>query len=71
MTIQELRKRRGLTQGQLAEVLGISRVTIARYETGERTPSLHTIRKLADILQVTPGEVVDGLLERTAKPARI
>lgn len=68
MTIQELRKRRGLTQGQLAEALGTTRVTIARYETGERTPRLQTIEKLAAILQVTPGEVAASLLQRNEQP---
>jgi transcriptional regulator with XRE-family HTH domain len=36
--LRTAREERGLTQGQLAEVLGVDRVTIARWECGMRTP---------------------------------
>ena len=56
--MQELKKYRlkaGLTQEQLAEKSGISRVTIANIERGSQTfvKSL-TIIKLADALKVDP-----------------
>lgn len=38
--IRELRKERGLSQGRLAEELGVSRQTINAIETGRYTPSL-------------------------------
>jgi len=38
--IRELRAAKGLSQGQLAEALGVSRQTINSIETGRYTPSL-------------------------------
>ena len=36
--IQRIRKERGYTADQLAEMLGISAVSLRKYEYGERTP---------------------------------
>ena len=33
-----LRQRAGLSQEQVAEVLGVNRVAVSRYESGQRTP---------------------------------
>jgi putative transcriptional regulator len=38
--IRELRAGKGLSQGQLAEAMGVSRQTINSIETGRYTPSL-------------------------------
>jgi len=38
--VRILREQRGLSQGQLAEVLGVSRQTINAIETGRYLPSL-------------------------------
>jgi len=37
-TIRSLRQSRGLTQGQLAELLGVSRVTVSDWERGRASP---------------------------------
>ena len=42
------RKNSGITQDQLADWTGISQGNISRIETGEANPSLKTLRKLAD-----------------------
>ncbi|MEM8850995.1 MAG: helix-turn-helix transcriptional regulator [Pseudomonadota bacterium] len=49
---------RGLTQQQLADASGVSRVQIAEIETGRKTGSVATLRKLADALRVTMDELV-------------
>lgn len=36
--IKAWREARGLTQAQLAELIGVHRVTLARWETGTRIP---------------------------------
>ena len=38
--IRVLRKQKGLTQIQLAEILSVSKGTVAMWETGSRTPRL-------------------------------
>lgn len=44
-----LRKRLGLTQKQLAEVAGISRISIARCELGISFPSQSSMKKIIDL----------------------
>ena len=51
--LKNLRKRRGLTQGELANALYISKSTICMYELGEREPDMETIIKIAKYLNVT------------------
>jgi transcriptional regulator with XRE-family HTH domain len=53
----ELRRRRYLSQAELAEKSGVAKNTIHRLETGDATPQLRTIRKLAEALGVTPDEL--------------
>ena len=48
--IKILRKRRDLTQIELAEQLGISRATVSNYETGRRAPHIHELRRISEWL---------------------
>lgn len=50
--IRILRKTRGLTQQQLADLLGVQRATISNYEIGRRSPHIKELERLADILGV-------------------
>lgn len=50
--IKLLRKSKGLTQEQLAEGIGLSRGTIAGYETGRRIPRFPELQKIADFFGV-------------------
>lgn len=50
--IRILRKTRGLTQQQLADLMGVQRATISNYEIGRRSPHMKDLEKLADILGV-------------------
>lgn len=51
--LRHLRRMRDLTQEQLAKLSGVSRINIARYESGKITPSLLNAQKLAIALGVT------------------
>jgi putative transcriptional regulator len=55
--IKAARKRAGLTQQQLADRVGVGRVSIARVETGTREPSM----KLAFAIAHALGESVETL----------
>lgn len=46
--LKYFRKREGLTQGELAQKLGVSTSRISMYETGEREPDFETEEKIAD-----------------------
>jgi transcriptional regulator with XRE-family HTH domain len=43
------RRQAGLSQGQFAERIGMSRMTLSRIEHGHRLPYLDTILKLARV----------------------
>jgi transcriptional regulator with XRE-family HTH domain len=55
-----LRKKRGLSQAQLAEIVGVEQPTIQRWERGTRMPDLESLDLLAKALGVTPGTLLDG-----------
>ena len=62
--IKRCRKKNGLTQTELAEKIGISPMTIRRWEWGERNPDIALMPKLADALN-TSIEYLMGLHEDT------
>lgn len=53
LRIQELRKKKGWTQSDLAKRLGISKQAIYRYESNIRTPTLPIVINLAKKLDVS------------------
>jgi transcriptional regulator with XRE-family HTH domain len=58
--LREIRKQRGLSQEQLAEKSGVSRITISRIESGDDyAPREATIDKLAEALEVYNVELFD------------
>ncbi len=52
MRIKLWRLKRRLTQQALADKAAIHRVYLAQLEAGTKTPSLHTLRRLAKTLRV-------------------
>ena len=60
--LRSLRELRRLTQAELGARAGIAAASISHFETGQRAPSLDSLVKLADALEVS----VDGLLGRAA-----
>ena len=56
--IADLRKKKGLTQAQLADMLNISNKTISRWETGEGYPEVTLLSPLAKALGVTVDEML-------------
>jgi transcriptional regulator with XRE-family HTH domain len=57
--LKGLRKQRGLTQGALAKAAGISQIYVAKIEAGDKIPSIPTLVKLAKVLKVTVGELLE------------
>ena len=56
--IKELRKKRGLTQQQLAEKIGISQVHLGRLESNARSMDLEQVEKIAAALGVKPFDIL-------------
>ena len=48
--IIELRKQKALSQGQLAEIVGVSRQAVSKWESGQNSPDTIKLIHLADIL---------------------
>ncbi|MDN4165354.1 helix-turn-helix domain-containing protein [Cytophagales bacterium LB-30] len=60
-----LRKLKGYTQEQMAEMLGIKRPSIGAYEEGRADPPLALLSKLAGIFRITVDQLLHKNLERT------
>ena len=58
--LAELRKKRGLTQVELAAMLGVSQKTVTHYERRTANPSLELISRLAAFFDVNAAELVEG-----------
>ena len=50
--LRKFRKRKKLTQEDLANLVGTSKQVISRYEIGARTPKITVVGKISDVLGV-------------------
>lgn len=55
-----LRREKGLTQEQLAEILHVSGRTVSRWETGTNMPDLSILIQMAEFYTVDVKEILDG-----------
>ena len=60
------RRARGFTQLELARLLGVSKTTVHRYETGWRIPTIPDLFHMADILGVACTDLIPELARRRA-----
>ena len=58
--LRELRKKAGLTQEDLAEYVEVHLNTISRWENGVDVPKTLKLKKLANALNVTEDELLNG-----------
>lgn len=57
--IKILRTKFGLTQKEVADALEIERSTYTYYELGKTTPSWNVVKKLAQIFQIAPYDLLE------------
>lgn len=55
--LRELRERKGIKQSVLAELCGLSKNMVARYERGEKAPTSESLGRLAAFFGVTMDEL--------------
>lgn len=55
-----LRKRKGLTQEELAEVLFVSRTAVSKWESGRGYPSIDSLKVIASFFSVSIDELLSG-----------
>lgn len=56
--LQELRKRTGMTQEELAQALYVSRTAVSKWESGRGYPNLESLKAIAKFFSVTIDELL-------------
>ena len=59
-TIKNLRENKGITQSQLAEMIGVSSKAVSKWETAKGLPDITLIESLAKALDVSIMELMSG-----------
>ena len=57
--LYEFRKNKGLSQNQLAEMLGLSGKAVSKWENGGSTPKIDVLKKLSEIFGVSIEQLID------------
>ena len=58
--LQELRKKRGLTQEELAQILFVSRTAVSKWESGRGYPNIDSLKTIATFFGVTVDALLSG-----------
>lgn len=58
--LQKMRKEKGLSQEQLAEMLGVSRQAISKWESGNSYPEIEKLIQLSEIFNTTLDNLIKG-----------
>lgn len=58
--LQSLRKSKGLTQQELADMLNVSNKTVSKWENGLGIPEMSTLLLLADLYEVSVDDILRG-----------
>ena len=58
--LQELRKQKGLTQEELAELLYVSRTAISKWESGRGFPNIESLKAISKFFSVSLDELLSG-----------
>ena len=59
-TIKSLREKKGITQAELADMLGVSSKAVSKWETAKGLPDITLIEPLANALSVSVMELMTG-----------
>ena len=60
LAIKQVRERLGMTQEQLANMLGVTQGAVSQWEMGATRPAFDSLIKLAKALGVTVDELING-----------
>lgn len=60
ITIRTLREKKGFTQAELADMLGVSSKAVSKWETGKGLPDITLIEPLSKALDVSVMELMSG-----------
>lgn len=60
LKLQELRKRRNLTQEELAQALYVSRTAISKWESGRGYPNIESLKAISKFFSISVDELLSG-----------
>ena len=63
--IQALRKQKGLSQKQLADLVLVSHQAVSRWEQGESIPDVDNVLRLSEIFEVSTDYLLKDILKET------
>ena len=66
-TIYRLRMEKNMSQGDLADALGVSRQSVSKWETNSSVPELDKLIKLSKIFEISLDALVKGEWEKPEK----
>ena len=70
LRVKEFRKQKKLTQEKLAEIIGVDNGYISKLEVGQNFPSITTLEKIADVLDMDVSTLLgEEIVEETDKSA--
>ena len=58
--IKHYRKQAGLSQEKMAEIIGVSRQAITKWENGSGTPDIANLMAIADLFQISVDELLSN-----------
>ena len=66
--LKHARQEKGLTQMQLADLIGVSKSTLANYETDNREPDMFKIKKILSVLDISSDYLLG--VEKQSSPSK-
>ena len=58
--LQALRKQKGLTQEELAEMLYVSRTAVSKWESGRGVPNIESLKAISEFFSVSLDDLLSG-----------
>ena len=58
--LQELRKNKGLTQEELAEIFYVSRTAVSKWESGRGYPNIDSLKEISKFFEVSIDDLLSG-----------
>ena len=56
--IKLYRESKNMTQGEIAEILGVKAATISKYEAGTLEPNIESLKRLAELFDISIDELL-------------